>query len=63
MEKVDNIQKQIESVNKQMQKLGNTVKSRTEHPRIVDNNKGMHNENIRRRKREMNRSNKWGNND
>ena len=23
----------------------------------------MHNENIRRRKREMNRSNKWGNND
>ena len=35
MEKVDNIQKQIESVNKQMQKLGNTVKSRTEHPRIV----------------------------
>ena len=35
MEKVDNIQKQIESINQQMQKLRNTVKSRTEHPRIV----------------------------
>ena len=35
MEKVDNIQEQIESINKQMYKLRNTVKNRTEHPRIV----------------------------
>ena len=29
MEKVDNIQEQIESINKQMYKLRNTVKNRT----------------------------------